>query len=290
MQATATKAPVSTVNDKQAKVCLVTGASSGIGYATALDLAHAGYIVYGAARRVEKMESLRASGVHPLALDIHNEADIERVVNTIMSEQGRIDVLINNAGVGLHGSIEETPLDQARDLFEVNLFGTARLTQLVLPHMRAQGSGMIINVSSIGGEIALPLGAWYYASKHAMEAFSDTLRMEVKRFGIDVVILQPGIIKTDFENTTPAELRAISGQGAYASMAEAMAKRAETALGADSKSNRASDPSVVGAAIRRIIETKSPKPRYAVGYVAGTLLRLNRYLPTRLFDRMVTLG
>src|ERR1041385_5540273 len=277
-----TKEDVKTSTAK-AKTCLVTGASSGIGYATAIELLRAGYTVYGVARRVEKMDAIRIAGGHALAMDIRKEADIERVVSTILNEQGRIDVLVNNAGIGLHGSIEETPLDQARNLFEANLFGLARLTQLVLPHMREQGCGKIINISSIGGEIALPLGAWYYASKHALEAFSDTLRQEVKRFGIDVVIIQPGIIKTDFENTTPNELRTISGQGAYGSLAEAMAKRAETALG---PGNKGSDPAVVAQTIRKAIESPKPKPRYAVGYVAGTQLRLNRFLPVRVFDRM----
>ncbi len=267
------------------KVCLVTGASSGIGHATALELIGAGYTVYGAARRVGKMEDLCAAGGHPIALNIASQADVERVVQTIINEQGHIDILVNNAGIGLHGSIEDTPLDQARNLFEINLFGLSRLVQLVLPHMRQQRSGTIINVSSIGGEIAMPLGAWYYASKHALEAFSDSLREEVKQFGINVVILQPGIIKTEFEKETAQELRAISGSGAYAKYANAMAERAQTSLGQNSK---ASDPSLVAKTIRHIIESPAPKTRYAAGYVAGTLLFLNRFLPDRLFDRMMT--
>lgn len=269
------------------KVCLVTGASSGIGYATAVDLQSHGYIVYGVARRLERMAPLHEQGVHTLAMDIANEEDVERVVRTIADEQGRIDVLINNAGIGLHGSIEDTPLAKARSLFEINLFGTARLIQLVLPQMRRQKAGIIINVSSIGGEIALPLGAWYYASKHALEAFSDTLRMEVRPFGIEVVIIQPGIIATEFERQTAQELRNISGQGAYRNVVEAMAKRAETFFDGSSQS-KASDPSVVAIAIRKAIESPAPKPRYAVGYVAGTLLLLNKLLPDRLFDRMMT--
>ncbi len=272
---------------KMAKTCLVTGASSGIGHATALELLHAGHIVYGVARRLDKMDAIRAAGGYTLAMDIQNETEIERVVSTILHEQTRIDVLVNNAGVGLHGSIEETPLDQAHSLFEVNLFGLARLTQLVLPPMRAQRSGVIINVSSIGGEIALPLGAWYYASKHALEAFSDTLRQEVKGFGVDVVIVQPGIIKTDFEKETANELRAVSGHGAYHTLAEAMAKRTETFLGT---ANKGSDPFVVAQAIRKAIESTAPQPRYAVGFAARTLLMLNKFLPVRLFDRFVTPG
>jgi NAD(P)-dependent dehydrogenase (short-subunit alcohol dehydrogenase family) len=271
------------------KVCLVTGASSGIGYATALELIRAGWCVYGVARRVERMAALKEAGGRALAMEMKSEADMERVVAAILSEQGRIDTVVNNAGIGIHGSIEETPLDKARELFEVNLFGVVRLTQLILPTMRQQGSGTIVNVSSIGGEIALPLGAWYYASKHALEAFSDTLRMEVKRFGIRVVIVQPGIIKTEFENLTPDELRTVSGHGPYKELAEAMAAKAETAL--DPKvEGKATDPAVVGQCIRKAIESASPKPRYAVGYVAGTLLRMNRFLPTRLFDKMVTIA
>ncbi len=272
--------------ETSAKICLVTGASSGIGHATALELLQAGYTVYGVARRIEKMADIRAADGHVLAMDIKSEADMQRVVQTIIAEQGRIDVLVNNAGIGLHGAIEDTPIEQGRNLFEVNLFGVARLIQLVLPYLRQQYSGTIINVSSIGGEIALPLGAWYYASKHALEAFSDSLRQEVKQFGINVVLIQPGIIKTEFEKETSQELRTISGHGAYRNLAEAMAKRAETSLGEGSK---ASDPSLVAKTIRTAIELPTPKPRYAVGYVAGTLLLLNRILPVRLFDKMVTI-
>ena len=267
------------------KICLVTGASAGIGLATALELLRAGHDVYGVARRVERMAPIEAAGGHPLELDVTKEADLERVVRTIVDAQGRIDAVVNNAGIGLHGSFEEAPLDRARNVFEVNVFGPARLTQLVLPHLRRQRAGTIVNVSSIGGEIALPLGAWYYASKHALEAMTDTLRQEVKRFGIDVVLVQPGIIKTEFEADTPRELREISGHGAYGDVAEAFAKKAESSFGPDSK---ASDPSVVAAAIRAAIEAREPKPRVAVGYLAKTLLTMNRVLSDRGWDKLVT--
>ncbi|MFD0663137.1 SDR family NAD(P)-dependent oxidoreductase [Thermocatellispora tengchongensis] len=137
-------------------------------------------------------------------MDVTKEEDLQRAVRTILDEHGRIDVLVNNAGAVVHGAVEDTPLAMAREEFEINVFAPARLVQLVLPHMRRQRSGTIVNVSSVGGEIALPLGAWYYASKHALEAFSDTLRMETAQFGIDVVVIQPGIIRTDFEAETPA--------------------------------------------------------------------------------------
>ncbi|MGG2465733.1 oxidoreductase [Streptomyces sp. RGM 3693] len=265
-----------------AKVCLVTGASSGIGRATALTLLRAGHTVYGAARRVHKMDDLRGAGGHVLEMEARNEEDLGRVVATVLDEQQRIDVLVNNAGTVLHGAIEDVPLDRARDQLEVNLFAPARLAQLVLPHMRDQGSGTIVNVSSIGGEIALPLGAWYYASKHALEAFSDTLRMEVEPFGIDVVIIQPGIIKTEFEDRTAAQLKEISGNGAYRQMAEAMARRGETGL------SEGSDPGVVADAIRQAVESDRPDTRYAVGWLADKLLQLNRSLPDREFDVLAT--
>ncbi|MCK2222012.1 oxidoreductase (plasmid) [Actinomadura sp. ATCC 31491] len=267
------------------KVVLVTGASAGIGKATALELIRAGHTVYGAARRLGRMGDIREAGGHALAMDARRPEDLERAVGTVIGEQGRIDVLINNAGTVLHGAAEDVPLDQARDQFEVNVFAPARLVQLVLPHLREQGSGTIVNVSSVGGEIALPLGCWYYATKHALEAYSDSLRMEVEPFGIDVVIIQPGIIRTGFEDHTARDLRTISGTTAYGEMAEAMARRAEAQLGDDSQG---SDPGVVAAVIRRAVEAGKPETRYVVGWMADQLLELNRTLPDREFDRLVT--
>jgi NAD(P)-dependent dehydrogenase (short-subunit alcohol dehydrogenase family) len=267
------------------KVVLVTGASAGIGKATALEFIAAGHIVYGAARRVSRMGDIRDAGGHVLALDARRPEDLERVISTVMEEQGRLDVLINNAGTVLHGAAEDIPLDLARDQFEVNVFAPARLAQLVLPHMRERRSGTIVNVSSVGGEIALPLGCWYYATKHALEAYSDTLRMEVEPFGINVVIIQPGIIKTDFEDRTAQDLREISGTTAYREMAEAMAQRAEAQLGENSQG---SDPSVVATTIRQAVEADTPETRYAVGWMADKLLELSRTLPDREFDKLVT--
>ncbi|WP_433514755.1 oxidoreductase [Nonomuraea sp. CA-143628] len=269
-----------------AKICLVTGASSGIGHATALELLRGGHVVYGGARRVGQMEAIREAGGHALPMDVTKEEDLQRVVRTVLDAHERIDVLVNNAGAVVHGAVEDTPMVMARDEFEVNVFGPARLTQLVLPHMRARGSGTIVNVSSIGGEIALPLGAWYYASKHALEAFSDTLRMEVGQFGIDVVVVQPGIIKTDFEAGTARQLREISGAGAYREMAEAMARAAEAPVG--HQNDQATDPGVVATTIREAVESDRPETRYVVGWQAEALLNLNRSLSDREFDATVT--
>ncbi|MFC5826029.1 oxidoreductase [Nonomuraea insulae] len=264
-----------------AKICLVTGASSGIGRATALELREAGHIVYGAARRVQRMDELRQAGGHPVAMDVTRDDDLDRVVRTVLDEQQRIDVLINNAGIGLHGALEDVPVERARHLFDVNVFGPARLIQLALPYLREQRSGTIVNVSSIAGEISLPLVGWYHASKHALESYSDSLRQECKPFGIDVVVIQPGIIKTEFEEDTPRELRAVSGRGPYAKLAESMASRAENAT-------KASDPAVVAKTIRRLLESPKPRVRYPVGYLARTILALNKLLPDRTFDSMVT--
>ena len=195
------------------KIVLITGASSGIGRATALELLRAGHTVYGGARRVESLDAVGDAGGHPLAMDVTRAVDLERAVRTVLDRQGRIDVLVNNAGFGLYGAAEDVPLDRARYQLEVNLFGPARLTQLVLPHLRRQRSGTIVNVSSMGGEITFPLGAWYHASKHALEAYSDALRQEVKRFGIDVVLIQPGLIRTEFGDVTANGVRELSGRG-----------------------------------------------------------------------------
>jgi short-subunit dehydrogenase len=193
----------------------------------------------------------------------------------------RIDVLVNCAGFGLYGAAEDVPLADARYQLEVNVFVPARLIQLVQPQMRSQRSGTIVNVSSMGGEITFPLGAWYHASKHALEAYSDALRQEVKRFGIDVVLIQPGVIKTEFGEVTSHAVLEHSGHGAYRELAEALAKSTETMYRQDSK---ASDPSVVARAIRKVVESTRPKTRYPVCYMARPLLTLNRLLPARLFD------
>jgi NAD(P)-dependent dehydrogenase (short-subunit alcohol dehydrogenase family) len=267
------------------KIVLITGASSGIGRATAFELLQAGHTVYGAARRLESMEALNAAGGHVIAADVTNDADLEQLVQTVLSEQGRIDVLVNCAGFGLYGAAEDVPLADAHYQFDVNLFGPARLIQLVLPHMRSQGAGTIINVSSMGGAIAFPLGAWYHASKHAVEGYSDALRQEISGLGINVVLIQPGMIKTEFGGVTSHGVLDHSGQGAYKDMAQALAKATDAMY---TQNRRVSDPSVVAKTIRKAAESIRPKTRYPVGYMARPLLILNWILPDRLFDRVAT--
>ena len=179
------------------KTAFVTGASAGIGEATARALLAAGYRVFAGARRLDRMAGLAAAGATLLKLDLTDDVSIVAAVNTIKNEAGRIDVLVNNAGYGSYGALEDVPLDEARRQFEVNVFGLARLCQLVLPTMRAQKSGKIVNVTSIGGKIWEPLGAWYHATKFAVEGMSDCLRMELAPFGVDVIVIEPGAIKTE---------------------------------------------------------------------------------------------
>ena len=206
------------------KTVLITGASAGIGKETAKQLVEKGYVVYTAARRVENMEDLKDLGCVPLKMDITREEDIVAVVERIREEQGGVDILINNAGFGTQGSVEETTLDDARYQFDVNLFGLARLTQLVLPYMRENRFGKIVNISSVGGKIYVPLGGWYHATKHALEGWSDCLRTEVQQFGIDVVIIEPGAIGTEFNDVFVGPMLERSGDGPYKDLAHGLAK------------------------------------------------------------------
>ena len=194
----------------------------------ALALAREGYFVYGAARR--PMPELTAAGGQALALDVTDDASLVAAVDQITQAHGRIDVLINAAGYGQYGAIEDVPMHLARRQLDVNLFAAARLAQLVLPHMRARKSGKIIMISSVGGKIFSPLGGWYSTSKFALEGYSDTLRNEVRGFGIDVVVIQPGAIQTEFLQAI-SEAKRLSSQGAYGPLFRAF-DRAMAGVGA----------------------------------------------------------
>ncbi|MFG1820282.1 oxidoreductase [Kribbella sp. NPDC049174] len=262
------------------KIALVTGASSGIGEATARKLHGLGFTVYGAARRVDRMEKLAADGIRPLAMDVTDEDSMQSGIERILAESGRIDVLVNNAGYGSYGALEEVPLSEARYQFEVNVFGAARLIQLVLPGMRAQRSGRIVNISSMGGKIYTPLGGWYHGTKFALEALSDCLRLEVKPFGIDVVVIEPGGIRTEWGGIAADNLRKVSAAGPYANQAEAMAKSMDSEM-AD---RRSSPPTVIADAIAKAVTARRPRTRYLVGFAAKPLVTLRRLLPDRAFD------
>jgi NAD(P)-dependent dehydrogenase (short-subunit alcohol dehydrogenase family) len=267
------------------KVALVTGASSGIGADTALRLKEAGYTVYGAARRTERMSVLEDAGVHVLRLDVTDEDSIRAAVDSIVRQSGRIDVLVNNAGYGSYGSLEDVPMDEARAQIEVNVFGLARLTQLVLPHMRAQRGGTVINISSMGGRFVTPLGGWYHASKYAVEALSDALRMETRQFGINVVVVEPGSIRTEWGEIAAQSLKETSRTGAYSTLADGVA----TALAASSQpdARMTSAPSVIGRTIVKIANARRPRTRYRVGFGSAPTIFLRWLLPDRAFDAVI---
>ena len=264
------------------KVALVTGASSGIGMEVALALLERGYMVYGAARRVDRMKDLVERGGRVLALDLTDEASIEACLRSVLDGAGRLDVLVNNAGYGSYGAVEDVPLAEARRQFEVNLFGLARLTQLALPVMRRQGGGHVVNVSSMGGKIFTPMGAWYHATKHALEAWSDALRLEVERFGVKVVIIEPGSIATEWGGIARDSLLATSGEGPYGEQARAFARLMEPG-----HAIAASHPRVVAGAVMRALSARHPRARYAVGAGAKPFILARRLLGDRAFDGLV---
>lgn len=268
------------------KVALVTGASSGIGEATALKLKELGYTVYGAARRVDRMQALTRSDIHVLAMDVSDDVSMQAGIDKIVAETGRIDVLVNNAGYGSYGAVEDVPMAEARAQFEVNVFGAVRLIQLVLPHMRAQRSGKIVNITSMGGKIHTPLGAWYHGTKFALEAISDCLRMEVSPFGIDVVVIEPGGIKTEWAGIAADKLRETSGHGPYAGQAKAMSQ----SMVGEASVKRQSPPRLIAATIAKAVTASRPKTRYAVGFGARPMIFMRGILSDRAFDGMMRMA
>lgn len=263
------------------KVAIVTGGSSGIGAATALALHARGFVVYAAARRVERMAVLERAGVHVVPLDITDESSVAAAVARVLDEQGRIDLLVNNAGYGSYGAFEEVPMDEARRQLEVNVFGLARITQLVLPSMRAARSGRIVNVSSIGGKITTPLGSWYHASKFAVEGLSDALRNELAPFGVDVVVVEPGAIATEWGGIAIASAVETSSHGPYAPLVTAVSNT----LGGGGM--RPSPATVVADAIVAAAAARRPKTRYVVGANARPALIGRRLLPDRAYDAVL---
>ncbi len=265
------------------RVALVTGASSGIGAATARRLARAGLTVYGAARRLDRLAELAADGVRAVELDVTSDDSMTAAVDHVLSEAGRIDVLVNNAGYGSYGAIEDVPMAEARRQIEVNLFGLARMIQLVVPGMRGRGGGTIVNITSIGGKITTPLGGWYHASKFAVEGLSDALRTELAPFGIDVVVIEPGGIATEWGDIAMESAKAASGDGAYAERVAAASAAMEGPI-----AQRGSDPDVVARTIERSVTAGRPRTRYAVGFMAKPSLIARRVLPDRAMDWIQT--
>ncbi len=269
--------------DKKSKVILITGASSGIGFETARTLARQGHRVYAAARRTELMEPLKADGVQVLQMDVTVEESMAAGVDTILRQEGRVDVLVNNAGYGYFGAVENVAMAEARRQLEVNLFGMARLCQLVLPAMRSQHSGRIVNISSIAGKATFYMGAWYNVTKYSVEALSDAMRMELKPFGIDVVLVEPGPIRTDWGIIAARHLAESSAGTAYESQAANWAASMDWSY----RSKLFSGPQVVTDAICKAVNSRRPRTRYCRGRGAGLTLLLHALLPTRCWDAVM---
>jgi NADP-dependent 3-hydroxy acid dehydrogenase YdfG len=262
-------------------VVLITGASSGIGKATALMLAKEGYRVFAGARRVEKMEAMRAANIEPIALDVTDGESVAEAVRTIMERAGRLDILVNNAGYGLYGILEEVPHEEAQRQFDVNVFGLMTMTRAVLPVMRAQGGGRIINISSVAGKFVTPVSGWYAASKHAVEALSDALRIEVAPFGVKVVLIEPGAIRTEFEDTAVQQLESTRQMDVYSQMATKFKTLVQNnyrnAPGAD----------VVAKTIVRAVHAANPRARYAFPMDSRMLILVRRLAGDRMIDRLL---
>jgi NAD(P)-dependent dehydrogenase (short-subunit alcohol dehydrogenase family) len=265
-------------------VALVTGGSSGIGESTARALLAKGFTVYAVARRVDRMADLADAGIHTFAMDVTDDASMVAGIERIIAEQGRIDVLVNNAGYGSYGAVEDVPIEEARRQFEVNVFGLARLVQLVTPHMRARTSGRIINISSVGGKFYEPFGAWYHATKFAVEGFSDSLRLELRPFGIRVVLIEPGPILTEWNEIARDSLLERSGDTAYASYA----RQAHRVMERFDEPPRASTPDEVADKIVKAATTRRPAARYPVGKGARMITTGRDLLPDRVFDEVVS--
>ncbi|MCF6161024.1 MAG: oxidoreductase [Furfurilactobacillus sp.] len=263
-------------------VVIITGASSGMGESAAKQFFDAGYTVYAGARRIEKMAHLSKLGIHTFRLDVTDSQSNQAFVDQVLKDAGRIDILINNAGYGSFGALEDVSPEEAKQQFDVNVFGAMNLTQLVLPTMRAQHSGRIINNSSIVGQIYAPLGGWYFASKHAFEALSDSLRLEVKQFGIDVVITEPGGTNTNWLKISADHLIAATpANSAYRKMVDAFTSATPTGLETADQ---------IGALMLKVAQIKHPKTRYQATMHDKWMVIAARKFSYRMFDRMVSGG
>lgn len=265
------------------KTILITGASSGMGREAAILLAREGHRVYAGARRLDRMQDLAEHGITAVEMDVTSSDHNQRAVNRMMDDGGRIDVLINNAGFGLYGPVEDVPLDDARYQLEVNLFGLAQLTRLVLPHMRAQGSGRIINTSSMGGRIFTPFGAWYHATKHALEGWSDCLRLETAPFNIQVVLIEPGLIRTEFGQVLGGGLQKYYEGSAY----KAQLDRFFAMMSDPKAANRGTDAEVLARVFLEAATTAKPRRRYVKGATARPLLFIRKWFGDGIYEAVL---
>jgi len=267
-------------NDKQ-KVILITGTAHGIGKSTAEYLIDKGHIIYGGDILVEENLYLNDIGGVALKMDVTKQEDVDNAINRVIAEQGRIDVLVNNAGIAVGSAIEDVSMEDAMYQFEVNLFGIGRTVKATLPHMRAQGSGTIINISSVLGKVYNPLYGWYVSSKHALEGWSDVLRLEVEQFGIDVVIIEPGMIKTNIGNYSARYFEKYSKNSEYENFYGSPDDKEENTF------DSYSDPIVIAKVIDKAISAKNPKTRYSAGAYSWILLTMRGILPDKWFDKLI---
>lgn len=271
-----------------ARTVLVTGCSSGIGRAAVSHFASAGWRVVATARRQESIAQLASASVTTLPLDVCDEVGMQAAVDSVIRGHGRIDALVNNAGYAMQAPVEEADLAAVRRQFETNVFGLVRLTQLVLPGMRERGWGRVVNISSMGGRLTFPGGGFYHATKHAVEAISDALRLEVATFGVAVVLIEPGPVLTEFGTTTVGTIGAQPADetGPYAQFKERLGQRLAAAYDGR-RSNLASSADDVAATIVKAVESRRPRARYVVGPVAHALIAGRRMLPDRAFDALI---
>ena len=264
------------------RTVLITGCSTGIGAATAADLAAHGYTVYATARRPETLADLAERGCRTLALDVTDEASMAAAVAEVEREHGAVGALVNNAGYSQSGALETLPLDDIRMQFETNVFGLIRMAQLVLPGMRRARSGRIVNIGSMGGKLTFPGGGAYHATKYAVEAISDALRFEVQGFGVQVVLIEPGLITTEFANTAVATVDA-AADGPYATFNAAVAKSTEGAYTGPMR-KLGGGPDSVAKVVRKALDRPKPRARYRVTPSARLAIAQRKVTPDRLWD------
>jgi NAD(P)-dependent dehydrogenase (short-subunit alcohol dehydrogenase family) len=266
------------------QVVLITGASSGIGRAAAELFAKEGYTVYAAARSMDALETLATDDIRPVSLDVTDDASMRACVEKVLAETGRIDVLVNNAGYGSHGAVEDVPMEEARRQLEVNLFGLARMTQLVLPAMRKAHRGRILNVTSMAGRVWSPFAAWYHASKYAVEGLTASMRLELKPFGIDAVLIEPGGIQTPWGGIAAQNLIKASGSGAYAAQAKAAAARLAKRYEGGGLLTK---PETIAKCILKAAAAGRPRTRYLLGLGAKPLVYIQKLFGDRVYDWLI---
>lgn len=263
------------------KIALVTGASSGIGKDIALYLSKSGYTVYAGARRVELIKEYSTPSIVPVTLDVIKDESIDSVINLIEKSEGRIDLLINNAGYGIYGSVEGLSINEARKAFDVNLFGLAMVIQKVVPIMRREGSGTIVNISSLVGKVSMPILGWYSATKHALEGLTDALRLEVKPFGINVSLILPGTINTGFEDVAMNTLKKSDDPIEYKGIKQSFSHLVRESY------SKAPGTEVVINELKKLLRDKRPKTRYLAGSDAKTFITIKRLFSDKIVDKLL---